>query len=170
MSKNLPSTITPEEMIVRVRGHAVILDKDLAKLYGVETKRLNEQVKRNIERFPEDFMFRLSAEEAKRLNMRSQNATAYQRNIRHQPYAFTEHGAVMSANVLKSKEAIQMSVAVVRAFVKMRRMALSVEGIARKLNAMEKKYDKQFGTVFNAIRQLMAAPPPGKKIKGFKKD
>jgi len=170
MSKILPATITPEEIIVHVRGHAVILDSDLAELYGVETKRLNEQVKRNMERFPEDFMFRLSVEEAKRLNMRSQNATASQRNIRHQPYAFTEHGAVMTANVLKSKEAIEMSVGVVRAFVKLRRMALSVEGIARKLNAMESKYDKQFGVVFKAIRQLMAAPPAGKKIKGFKGD
>ncbi len=167
MSKNLPATIAPEEMIVRVRGHAVILDFDLAELYGVETKRLNEQVKRNLERFPEDFMFKLSAEEAKRINMRSQNATASKRNIRYQPYAFTEHGAVMAANVLKSKQAIQMSVGVVRAFVKLRRMALSVEGIARKLNAMESKYDKQFGVVFKAIRQLMAAPPAGKKIKGL---
>ena len=86
------------------------------------------------------------------------------------PYVFTEHGVLMAANVLNSGKAIETSVAVVEAFMKLRRMALSVEGIARKLNAMEKKYDKQFGTVFNAIRQLMAAPPPGKKIKGFKKD
>jgi len=167
MSKNLPATIEPEEMIVRVRGHAVILDAELAKLYGVKTGRLNEQVKRNIERFPEDFMFQLSWEESRR--SRSQNATLKKgQNVKYLPYAFTEHGAVMAANVLKSKEAIQMSVAVVRAFVKMRRMALSVEGVARKLNAMESKYDKQFGVVFKAIRQLMAAPPAGKKIKGFK--
>lgn len=171
MSKTLPETIAPEEMIIRVRGHAVILDAELAKLYGVKTGRLNEQVKRNIERFPEDFMFQLSWEEARR--SRSQNATLKKgKNVKYRPYAFTEHGAVMAANVLKSKEAIQMSVAVVRAFVKMRRMALSVEGVARKLNAMESKYDKQFGVVFKAIRQLMASPPPspGKKIKGFKED
>lgn len=111
-------------------------------------------------------MFKLSAEETKRINMRSQNATAYKRNIRYQPYAFTEHGAVMASNVLKSKAAIQMSVAVVRTFVKLRRMALSVEGIARKLNAMESKYDKQFSVVFDAISQLMAAPPAGKNRNG----
>ena len=170
MSSNLPAKMTPEEMIIRVRGQAVILDADLAALYGVPTKRLNEQVKRNQERFPEDFVFQLSWEEAKR--SRSQNATLKRGgNVKYRPYAFTEHGAVMAANVLKSDQAIQMSVAVVRAFVRLRRMALSVEGLARKLNALESKYDRHFKIVFDAIRELMAAPP-GKRIEGFsgKKD
>jgi len=170
MAKNLPAVADASELIVRVRGQAVILDADLAALYGVPTKRLNEQVKRNQERFPEDFVFQLSWEEAKR--SRSQNATLKRGgNVKYRPYAFTEHGAVMAANVLKSDQAIQMSVAVVRAFVRLRRMALSVEGLARKLNALESKYDRHFKIVFDAIRELMAAPP-GKRIEGFsgKKD
>jgi len=138
MPKNLPAVPEASELIVRVRGQSVILDSDLAKLYGVPTKRLNEQVKRNQERFPEDFVFQLSWEEAKR--SRSQNATLKRGgNVKYRPYAFTEHGAVMAANVLKSDQAIQMSVAVVRAFVRLRRMALSVEGLAAKsthLNAV----------------------------------
>jgi len=170
MAKNLPAAPEASELIIRVRGQAVILDSDLAALYGVATKRLNEQVKRNQERFPQDFVFQLSWEEAKR--SRSQNATLKRGgNVKYRPYAFTEHGAVMAANVLKSNRAIQMSVAVVRAFVRLRRMALSVESLARKLNALESKYDRQFSVVFDAIRKLMAAPP-GKRIEGFssKKD
>lgn len=165
MAKNLPVAHDASDLIIRVRGQNVILDSDLATLYGVTTKRLNEQVKRNHERFPEDFVFQLSREEGHR--MRSQNATASKRNIRYQPYAFTEHGAVMAANVLKSAQAIQMSVAVVRAFVRLRRMALSVEGLARKINAMEKKYDKQFRTLFDAIRQLILQPNPSRDRIGF---
>ena len=169
MSKNLPATITPEEMIVRVRGHTVIMDSDLAKLYGVETRQLNQQVKRNQKRFPEDFAFQLSKIEYERL--RSQNVILKRgQHRKYMPYVFTEHGAIQAANIIRSEQAEEMSVAVVRAFVKLRRMALSVEGIARKLIAMENKYDKQFGSVFNAIRQLMAAPPSSKKIKGFKED
>ena len=171
MSKNLPAAITPEEMIVRVRGHAVILDADLAKLYGVETRQINQQVKRNQKRFPKSFAFQLTKGEWERL--RSQNVISKKRGgRRYMPYVFTEHGVLMAANVLNSSKAVETSVAIVEAFVKLRRMALSVEGIARKLNAMESKYDKQFGVVFKAIRQLMAAPPPppGKKIKGFKED
>jgi len=169
MSKNLPATITPEEMIIRVRGHAVILDTDLAKLYEIPTKRLNERVKRNPERFPEHFMFQLTNQEWE--NLRSQFATSsFHGGRRYMPYVFTEHGVLMAAPPLNSSNAINTSVALVDAFVKLRRMALSVEGIARKLNAMESKYDKQFKVVFNAIRQLMAAPPSGKKIKGFKED
>lgn len=178
MSRNLPAQIDPEASIVRVRGQAVILDADLAKLYGVETRTLNQQVKRNKARFPEDFVFQLTASEADRLRsqnvtasgrgMRSQNVTASKRNIRYLPYAFTEHGAIQAANVVKSKQAVQMSVAVVRAFVKLRRMALSVEALARKVAQLEKKYDKQFQGVFQAIRQLMAAPPT-KQVDGFSK-
>jgi len=169
MAKNLPAVADASEVIVRVRGHAVILDSDLAALYGVPTKRLNEQVKRNQERFPEDFVFQVSWEEARRL--RSQNATLKRgHNVKYRPFAFTEHGAVMAANVLKSDQAIQMSVAVVRAFVRLRRMALSVEAVARKVEALEKKYDKQFRVVFDAIRQLILEPDPPRKRIGFHTD
>ena len=173
MSKHLSVIPPADDLIIRIRGHAVILDSNMAKLYGVTTKRLNEQVKRNSERFPDDFVFQLTEKETaslRSLDMRSQNATgSKKRNIRYRPYVFTEHGALMAANVVKSDQAIQMSIAVVRAFAKLRRMALSVEGLARKVNQLEKKYDKNFQAVFQAVRQLMA-PPPGKKIKGFTKN
>ena len=167
MSTHQPAKSSPEEIIVRIRGHAVILDSDLAALYGTSTKRLNEQVRRNSGRFPEDFMFQLTDKEWR--NLRSQFAASRSwGGRRYAPRVFTEHGAVMAANVLNNEMAIQMSVAVVRAFVKLRRMALSVEGLARKVEGLEKKYDKQFRVVFDAIRSLMAAPP-GKQIKGFSK-
>jgi hypothetical protein len=135
-----------------------MLDSDLAEIYGVPTKRLNEQIQRNIGRFPPDFMFRLTAEEAS--SMRSQNATASKRNIRYLPYAFTEHGTIMLASVLNSPIAVQASVQVVRAFVRLREMLLARHDLARRLDALEKKYDGQFRTVFDAIRQLM---PPSKQ-------
>ena len=171
MSKETSIAIpSPHEVIIRLRGQAVILDSDLAALYGVTVKRLNEQIKRNIKRFPEDFVFQLTQDEAQR--SRSQNATLKRgQNIKYLPYAFTEHGAVMAANVLKSEQAIEMSVTIVRAFVKLRRMAMSVEGLARKVNALEEKYDKQFKVVFDAVRRLMAPPPePTKRKIGFKND
>lgn len=165
MSKALPAKIQPEDLIVRIRGQAVILDSDLAALYGVTTKRLNQQVGRNKRRFPKDFMFQLSKAEWD--SLRLQNATLKRgRHRKYRPHVFTEHGAVMAANVLRSDQAIDMSVAVVRAFVKLRRMALSVEALARKVAQLEKKYDNQFHGVFRAIRQLMAAPP-GKRVDGF---
>ena len=109
-----------EPLIVTIRGHNVLLDQDLAALYGVPTKRLNEQVRRNRERFPGDFMFQLTDDEIEL--MRSQNATASKRNIRYRPYAFTEHGAIMAANVLNSPRAVEVAVFVVRAFVKLRQL------------------------------------------------
>lgn len=161
------SPLAPQDVITRVRGHAVILDADLAALYGVTTKRLNEQVRRNADRFPEDFVFQLSEQEWK--GLRSQFATSKGRGgRRYLPHAFTEHGAIMAANVLNSARAIQMSVAVVRAFVRLRRLALSVEGLARKVDELERRYDKQFRIVFDAVRRLMAPPPePPRKRIGF---
>ena len=167
--RNLPAIADASEVIIRVRGQAVILDSDLATLYCVETKRLNQQVSRNQERFPKDFVFQLTEREWKALRL--QNATSKGRGgRRYPPYAYTEHGAVMAANVLKSNQAIQMSVAVVRAFVRLRRMTLSVEGLARKVEAMEKKYDKQFSAVFGAIRQLILEPEQPRKQIGFHAD
>ena len=158
-----------EQTILLVRGEKVILDADLAKLYGVATKRLNEQVRRNRERFPDDFMFQLSIEEARFSHRsRSQIATLKRgQNIKYLPYAFTEHGAIMAANVLNSKTAVAASVQVVRAFVRLRQMLASNAELARKLEGLERKYDHQFKIVFDAIRQLMIPPQTKRKQIGF---
>ncbi len=160
-----------ERLILLIRGHKVILDADLAELYGVPPKRLNEAVRRNIKRFPSDFMFQLTREEND--SLRSQFATLKRgQHRKYRPYVFTEHGAIMAATVLNSPQAIKMSIAVVTAFVNLRRMALSVEALARKIAVLEGKYDKQFKIVFDAIRQLMSYPPPSNQVEGFqgKKD
>ena len=159
----------PEQCIVRLRGQSVLLDTDLAALYGVTVKRLNQQMTRNPDRFPEDFCFRLTESEWR--SLRLQNATLKRgQHRKYMPYAFTEHGAIMAATVLNSPQAVQMSVAVVRAFVKLRRMALSVETLARKIAAMENKYDAQFRDVFHAILQLMTPPDPPRRKIGFDAD
>lgn len=163
---NLPATISPQDAITRIRGHAVILDSDLAALYGVTVKRLNQQMTRNRDRFPEDFCFQLT--EAEWRCLRLQTATLKRgQHRKYKPNVFTEHGAIMAATVLNSPQAVQMSLAVVRAFVNLRRMALSVVGLARKVDELERKYDKQFKVVFDAVRRLMNPPePPPRKI-GF---
>jgi phage regulator Rha-like protein len=157
-----------EHAIILVRGEKVMLDRELADIYGVETKVLNQAVKRNANRFPEDFMFRLTNGEVAELN-RSQIVTGSQkhRDPRFPPYAFTEHGALMLANVLNSERAAQTSVMVVRAFVKLRQMLASNAELSRKLADMEKKYDTQFRVVFDAIRQLMSPPVKPKREIGF---
>jgi phage regulator Rha-like protein len=158
-----------EKAIYLIRGDKVMLDSDLAKLYGVTTKRLNEQVRRNRGRFPEDFMFQLTSEEAKLTqSSRSQFATLKRgQNIKYLPYAFTEHGSIMAANVLNSERAVQASVQVVRAFVRLRQLLGSNTELARKLEELEGKYDRQFKIVFDAIRQLMSPPLPCRKQIGF---
>jgi hypothetical protein len=158
-----------ENKILLLRGHKIILAHDLSELYGVETKRLLEQVKRNTKRFPEDFMFQLTRQEL--TNLRSQIATSRWGGTRYLPYAFTEHGALMAANVLNSPKAVEVSVQVTRAFVKLREMAVSHKELSRKLKDLEAKYDKQFDVVFDAIRQLMEPPPvPPKRKIGFPAD
>ena len=138
----------------------------MAKLYEVTTKRLNEQVKRNKDRFPKDFMFRLNEQEAK--NLRSQSATSKSRGgRRYLPFVFTEHGAVMAANVLNSATAIKASIDIVRTFVKLRQMISTHKNLAKKLNDIENKYDNQFKVVFDAIRELMTPPTKPKKRIGF---
>jgi len=155
-----------ERSILLIRGEKVMLDTDLAELYGVETKRLNEQVRRNPERFPPDFMFRLTVGEWK--SLRSQNATLKPgAHRKYLPYVFTEHGALMLANVLNSERAAQTSVQVVRAFVRLRQLLSSNAELARKLESLEKKYDTQFKLVFDAIRELMAPPAGPKREMGF---
>jgi hypothetical protein len=163
----------PGLVIFTVRQHKVILDSDLAKLYGVPTKRLNEQVKRNADRFPEEFMFTLTPQEAEEvLRSRSQSATLKRgHNLKYLPRVFTEHGALMAANMLNTPQAVTVSVAVVKAFLKLRHFALSIDELARKVDALERgfrQHGQEFKTVFAALRELMTPPPepPRKKI-GF---
>lgn len=145
-----------------------MIDSDLSELYGVETKRLNEQVKRNIERFPEDFMFQLSRKEFEIL--KSQNATSSWGGRRTLPYAFTEHGTVMLASVLKSTIAIEASIQIVKAFVKFREILNSQVELAKKIDELEDKYDHQFKQVFEAIRKLMTNQIQITTIKKGRKD
>jgi len=157
-----------ERRILLIRGQKVLLDSDLADLYGVETKRLNEAVKRNSERFPTDFMFKLTEEESQ--SLRSQFATLETSRGKHKkylPYVFTEYGALMLANTLKSERAVQASIAIVRAFVQLRETLTTNKELAKKLNELEKKYNKQFVVVFNAIRQLMTPPKERPRKIGF---
>jgi phage regulator Rha-like protein len=156
-----------ERAILSIRGEKVMLDDDLAELYGVETGALNRAVKRNADRFPRDFMFQLTAEEAANLRCQIGISSSQYGGRRYLPFAFTEHGALMLANVLNSDRAAQTSVQVVRAFVQLRQMLASNAELARKLDAMEKKYDRQFKVVFDAIRQLMSPPEPKRREIGF---
>ncbi|MEW6229570.1 MAG: ORF6N domain-containing protein, partial [Bacillota bacterium] len=143
--------------ILILRGQKVILDADLAILYGVTTRRLNEQVKRNRERFPDDFMFQLSdAEKAKVVAICDHLSRL--KYSKSSPYAFTEHGALMAASVLNSPRAVEMSVFVVRAFVRLRQVLASHAALSRRLVTLEKKYDAQFKVIFDAIRALMVEP------------
>jgi len=156
-----------EQSILLIRGHKVMLDSDLAKLYGVTTKRLNEQVKRNRSRFPEDFMFRLTAKEKAEVVANCDHLTQL-KFTPTLPYAFTEHGAVMLASVLNSSIAVQASIQVVRAFVRLRGILATHKELARKLEELERKYDSQFKVVFEAIRQLMTPPEPKRRPIGFR--
>jgi hypothetical protein len=146
-----------QESIYLIRGHKVMLSIDLASLYGVEPRVLVQAVKRNIDRFPDDFMFQLSAVEFK--NLKSQIVISSWGGARAIPYAFTEQGVAMLSSVLRSPKAIQVNIEIMRAFVKLREMLASNKELARKLEELEKKYDKQFAVVFTAIRRLMEPPP-----------
>ena len=151
-----------QQAILALRGHHVMLDEDLAALYGVKTKVLVQAVKRNLDRFPDDFMFQLSAEEF--ANLRSQIATSSSwGGRRYPPYAFTEQGVAMLSSVLHSQRAILVNIEIMRAFVRLRQMLTSHAELARKLAVLERKYDSQFKVVFTAIRGLMRPPKPHKK-------
>jgi phage regulator Rha-like protein len=156
--------------ILIVRNQRVILDTDLAELYGVTVKRLNEQIKRNPKRFPPDFLFRLTRAEYG--NLKSQNATSTPSHggRRYLPHAFTEHGAIMAASVLNSKRAIEMSVFVVRAFVRMRHVLLRKQQVLSKWSELEARldqHDADIHEVIEAIRELMAPPPANQRRIGF---
>ena len=167
------------QRIVVLREQKVLIDADLAALYGVETRRLNEQVRRNRERFPEDFIFELDREEF--ASLKSQFATSSWGGRRKLPLAFTEHGAIMAATVLNSPRAVEVSVYVVRAFVKLRELVGSHRELARRLDALERKTEalarshdtfsretrEQLKHVFDALRALMAPPDPPKRPIGF---
>jgi phage regulator Rha-like protein len=163
-----------ERAILIRRGHRVILDSELAALYGVPVKRLNEQVKRNIDRFPDDFAFTLTEEEHE--SLRSQFATLKTGRGEHrkyQPRAFTEHGALMAASVLNSPKAVEMSILVVRAFVRLRQILASNRQLAAKLNELERKiaaHDKNIVALFQAVRSLMAVPARPKRRIGFNRE
>ena len=156
-----------EQKIFLIRGHKVILDTDLAQLYGVESKILNQAVKRHIKRFPADFMFQLTNQEF--INLRSQSVTSsVWGGRRYAPYAFTEQGVAMLSSVLNSERAIEVNILIMRSFVKLREMISTHKDLAKKLEDLEQKYDSQFKMVFDAIRQLMTPPEPkNKRAIGF---
>jgi len=156
-----------QNAIILIRGEKVILDSDLAELYGVTTTRLNEQVRRNQDRFPKDFAFRLTKPEFANLISQFATSSSSHGGRRKPPLVFTEHGALMAANILKSDRAVEASVQVVRAFVKLRGMLASNVELAHKLDELERKYDQQFKIVFDAIRQLMTPVADAKPI-GFR--
>ncbi|MHB8473739.1 MAG: ORF6N domain-containing protein [Gammaproteobacteria bacterium] len=158
------------QAILLLRGHKVILDEDLAALYEVETKVLNRAIKRNLERFPEDFVFQLTTEEFAHLRCQSGTSslnaridTARWGGRRYPPYVFTEQGVAMLSSVLRSDRAIHVNIEIMRAFVRLRQMLASNVELARKLAALESQYDEQFKVVFTAIREPMTPPLPKKK-------
>lgn len=159
-----------ESRIFLIRKEKVMLDEDLADLYEVETKALNRAVKRNLDRFPKDFMFQLTAKEFADLrfqfgtsSLRSQIGTSRWGGRRYPPYAFTEQGVAMLSSVLHSRRAVLVNIEIMRAFVRLRQMLASHAVLVRKLDALERKYDAQFKAVFDAIRELMAPLEPKKK-------
>ena len=158
-----------ENKILLIRGQKVMLDRDLAMLYGVPTKRLNEQVRRNIKRFPADFMFILTKEEFDIL--RSHFATSKRGGQRYLPYVFTEQGVAMLSSVLKSEKAIEVNIAIMRVFVNIRKFVSSYEGLAMKIAELEKKYDKKIYKIFKVLDYLIKGSEDEKKNKkeiGFK--
>jgi phage regulator Rha-like protein len=155
-----------ENKILLIRGHKVMLDADLAELYNVEVKHLVRAVRRNIERFPVEFMFQLDNKEF--MELRSHFGTAKFKMRRFAPLVFTEQGVAMLSSVLNSKRAIQINIEIMKTFVRMREMLISNREMSKRLDELEAKYDEQFQSVFEAIRQLMLPPPgPPKRKIGF---
>jgi hypothetical protein len=168
MQELLPIELIEKKILI-IRGEKVMLDSDLAELYGVPTKVFNQAVKRNRERFPDDFIFQLTKEEKDEVvtNCDHLKRLKFSPNL---PFAFTEHGAIMAATILNSPVAIKASIQVVRAFVKLREMLATHKDLAKKLEDMERKYDTQFKVVFDAIRELMKPPEPKKRQIGFHRE
>jgi hypothetical protein len=164
--RSLIPTERIERSILLIRGQKAMLDNDLASLYGVETKKLLQAVKRNIARFPEDFMFRLNDEEFDILRSQFVTSSSWG-GRRYAPYAFTEQGVAMLSSVLRSPRAVAVNIEIMRAFVRLRQMLLSHADLARKIESLESKYDGQFKIVFDALRQLMQPPEKPKRPIGF---
>jgi hypothetical protein len=164
--------LVPEAEIARrillLRGHKVILDRDLAPLYKVSTKRLNQQAQRNRERFPADFMFRLTAEESVSLRLHFATSKTGRGGRRYFPYAFTEQGVAMLSSVLRTRRAVLVNVEIMRTFVRLRQILSSHAELARKLEELEQKYDSQFRVVFDAIRELMNTDQGESRPIGFR--
>ena len=154
MSALAPKPENLAKLVFLIRGEKVLLDADLADLYGVATKVLNQAVKRNLDRFPEDFMFQLTPEEWG--DMRSQTVTSSRRKLSAVPYAFTEQGVAMLSSVLRSQRAVEVNIAIMRTFVQLRRLMDSNRDLRLRIEAMETRYDEQFSQVFDAIKQLIA--------------
>jgi hypothetical protein len=169
MSQLIPSKRI-ERCIYLIRGQKVMVDSDLADLYGVETGALNRAVRRNLERFPADFMFRLTEKEAASLRCQFGISNGGRGGRRYRPYAFTEHGVAMLSSVLKSERAVQVNIAIMRAFVKLREMLASNRKLAGRLDKMERKYDAQFKVVFDVLLQLTAPPPQPRRKIGFQRE
>ncbi|OGX27316.1 MAG: DNA-binding protein [Omnitrophica WOR_2 bacterium RIFCSPHIGHO2_01_FULL_48_9] len=162
--KIIPQEIIQNKIFI-IQGKKVMLDKDLAELYGVETEQLTRQVRRNIERFPEDFLLQLTKEEFQNL-IRHFGGSSWG-GTRKPPYAFTEHGILMLSSVLNSRRAIQVNIEIMRTFTRLREMLASHKELKRKIGEMEKKYDYQFKIVFEAIKKLLDPPPKPKNPIGF---
>lgn len=154
-----------EQAILVLRGERVMLDLDIALLYGVETRALVQAAKRNRERFPRDFMFQLTSEEVE--NLRSQSVISSWGGRRYLPYAFTEQGVAMLSSVLRSERAVRVNIEIMRAFVRLRQVMSTREDLLRRLDELEQRYDAQFKAVFDALRQLMAPPGVSPKRIGF---
>ena len=175
MSKNKTSLIIPDEVVLSkiylVRNQKIMLDRDLAELYGLKAIRLREQVKRNIERFPENFMFQLTGEEAD--SMVSQNAIPSKKHLGgFLPYAFTEHGVLMLANILRSERALQMSIRIIEVFIKMREILLTHKDILLQLEKIESKltgHDEDIQLIFKYLKQLLNPPQQPRRKIGFKR-
>lgn len=159
-----------DKRIHELRGHNVMLDRDLADLYGVEVRVLNQAVMRNADRFPPDFMFRLTFAEAHRFESQSVPSRPRHGGSRHLPFAFTEEGVAMLSSVLRSERAVRVNIEIMRAFVRLRRMAIDHKDLSQRLDALEASYDDQFKIVFEAIRELMAPPLGPAKVIGFRTD
>ncbi|MGB2779760.1 MAG: ORF6N domain-containing protein [Candidatus Acidiferrum sp.] len=155
------------QKIFFVRGSRIMLDADLARLYGVATKNLNKAVKRNASRFPSDFMFQLSPKDLQSLRFQTGTSNPVRGGRRYAPYAFTEQGVAMLSSVLRSSRAVQVNVAIMRTFVSLREMLATHEELRRKIDAMEKRYDARFQAVFETIRQMLETPVRVKKAIGF---
>lgn len=181
MARNKGAALVPIEHIARsiliLRGHRVLLDAELAALYGVTTTRLNQQVRRNLRRFPGDFMFQLTAEEHTALMLQNATSKAGRGGRRKLPLAFTEHGAIMAATILNSKRAVEMSIYVVRAFVQLRDLLASNKELAKRLDELEARITRKLATqdqvitgMLKTIRELMNPPAPKRRGIGFMAD